>query len=119
MDLIFSYFHCLRAPTSVSISSSENDAILRKMIAEEIEAFEKEIRAALSRSKSVQINICSKETLSQLMKNIDELQEITSQATESTESFKSDVQSLRLTLYEMLAMSAEAKSKTDDFNRPK
>lgn len=87
------------------------------MIAEEIEAFEKEIRAALSRSKCVKVTVCSKEELSQLMKNIDELQEITSQATETTESLKSDVQSLKLTLYEMLAMSAEAKSKTDDFNR--
>lgn len=87
------------------------------MIAEEIEAFEKEIHAALSRSKGVEVNVCSKEELSQLMKNIDELQEITSQATETTESLKSDVQSLKLTLYEMLAMSAEAKSKTDDFNR--
>lgn len=87
------------------------------MIAEEIDAFEKEIRAALSRSKSVEVTVCSKDELSRLMKNIDELQEITSQATETTESLKSDVQSLKLTLYEMLAMSAEAKSKTDDFNR--
>lgn len=87
------------------------------MIAEEIEAFEKEIRAALIRSKGVEVTVCSKEELSQLMKNIDELQEITSQATETTESLKSDIQSLKLTLFEMLAMSAEAKSKTDDFNR--
>lgn len=88
------------------------------MISEEIEAFEKEIRASLSRSKGVEVIVCSKEELSQLMKHIDELQEITSQATETTESLKSDIQSLKLTLYEMLAMSAEAKSKTDDFNRP-
>lgn len=87
------------------------------MITEEIQAFEKEIRASLQRSKAIQISICSKDELSQHMKNIDELEAITLQANETTESLKSDVQSLRLTLYEMLAMSAEAKSRFDDFNR--
>lgn len=45
------------------------------------------------------------------------MQEITSQATESTESIKSDVQSLRLTLYEMLAMLAEAQSKVEEYKK--
>lgn len=87
------------------------------MIKEEIEAFDAEIRAALNRSKNVQINICSKEELSKLIKNIDEMQEITTQATESTESLKTDVNSLRLTLYEMHAMRAEAQSKVDEYNK--
>lgn len=103
--------------SSSIVSNSKNDAILRKLIKEEIDAFDGEIRAALNRSKAVQINICSKEEVSKLIKNIDEMQEITSQATESTESIKSDVQSLRLTLYEMLAMLAEAQSKVEDHKK--
>lgn len=87
------------------------------MIKEEIDAFDAEIRAALNRSKNIQINICGKEELSKLIKSIDEMQEITTQATESTESIKADVNSLRLTLYEMHAMMAEAQSKVDEFNK--
>lgn len=45
------------------------------------------------------------------------MQEITVEATESTESIKADVQSLRLTLYEMLAMQAEAQSKVDEYTK--
>lgn len=45
------------------------------------------------------------------------MQEITTQATESTDSIKTDVNSLRLTLYEMHAMLAEAQSKIEEFNR--
>lgn len=50
------------------------------------------------------------------MKKIDELQEISSQATESTDALKSEVQSLRLSLYEAFAMSAEAQSKVESLN---
>lgn len=87
------------------------------MIKEEIEAFDAEIRAALNQSKNVQISICSKEELSKLIKSIDEMQEITAQAMESTESLKTDVNSLRLTLYEIHAMRAEAQSKIDEYNK--
>lgn len=45
------------------------------------------------------------------------MQEITKQATESTDSIKSDVQSLRLTLLEMHAMLAEAQSKVEEYNK--
>lgn len=106
-----------RSSTSGIVSNSENDAILRKLIKEEIDAFDAELRAALIRSKNIQINICGKEELSKLIKSIDEMQEITTQATESTESIKSDVNSLRLTLYEMHAMMAEAQSKVEEFNK--
>lgn len=52
-----------------------------------------------------------------MIKSIDEMQEITTQATESTESIKADVQSLRLSLYEMLAMQAEAQSKVEEYKK--
>lgn len=100
-----------------SAPNTENDEILWKIIKDEIETFDAEIRDTLKRSKDVQINICSKEDVSKLIKNIDEMQEISSQATESTNSIKSDVQSLRLTLLEMHAMLAEAQSKVDEFKK--
>lgn len=87
------------------------------MIKEEIDAFDDEFRKALKRSRNIQTKICEKDELSKLMKSIDEMQEITTQATESTESIKADVQSLRLTLYEMLAMQAEARSKVEEYKK--
>lgn len=103
-----------RSFTSGNSLNSENDAILWKLIKDEIESFDGEIRASLNRSKKIDINIRSK---AELIKNIDEMQEITTQATESTDSIKSDVQSLRLTLLEMHAMLAEAQSKVETFNK--
>lgn len=112
----FFFFKNFRTSTSSIVSNSENDAILRKLIKEEIDAFDAEIRAALTRSKTVQIIVCGKDQLSKLIKNIDEMLEITTQATESTESLKADVNSLRLILFEMHAMMAEAQSKVDEYN---
>lgn len=113
------FFFSNKSSTSRNVISSsgfnsENDAILRKLIRDEIDAFDKEIRETLARSKKIEINICSK---GNLLKNIDEMQEITKQATESTDSIKSDVQSLRLTLLEMHAMLAEAQSKVEEYNK--
>lgn len=116
MDQEINVNHFRNTSSSV-ILNSENDALLRKLIKEEITAFDEEIRMALNRSKNVQIAICSKDELSKLIRSIDEMQEITTQATESTESIKADVQSLRLTLYEMLAMLAEAQSKVEEFKK--
>lgn len=108
-----SHVGIVRTSSSTLKSNSENDAILLKMVSEEIDLFDNEIRASLDRSKNVQINICDKTEFGKLMKSIDEMQEITSQATESTESLNSDVQSLRLTLYELFAMQAELQSKVE------
>lgn len=87
------------------------------MIKEEIDAFDDEFRKALNRSRNIQTKICEKDELSKLITSIDEMQEITTQATESTESIKADVQSLRFTLYEMLAMQAEAQSKVEEYKK--
>lgn len=106
-----------RSASSSIASNSENDAILRKLIKEEIDAFDDEFRKALNRSRNIQTKICEKDELSKLIKSIDEMQEVTTQATESTESLKADVQSLRLTLYEMLAMQAEAQSKVEEYKK--
>lgn len=111
-----------RAPSNLKnedISTSESDNILREMILEEIQLFDRIIKNSLTRSRSINISVCTKDECSNLMKNIGELQEITAQATESTDSLKSEVHSLRLSLYEAFAMSAEAQSKFDMLNNPK
>lgn len=97
----------------------ENEEILRKMIVDEIQAFETTIRSSLEKSKSVNVEVCSREECSVLLKNIDELKEITSQAIKSTEDLNGEIQALRLTLYEAFAMSAEAQSKIDLLNKPR
>lgn len=83
---------------------------------QEITAFNDEVMAVIKRSRSIQINICGKDELSSLIKGIDEMQGIITQANESVDSMKTDVQSLHLTLYEMLAMLAESQAKLRDFN---
>lgn len=89
------------------------------MLIQEINTFNEEIVALLKRSRSIQINICGKDELSALIKGIGEMQGILTQANESVDSMKSDVQSLHLTLYEMLAMLAESQAKLRDFNSSK
>lgn len=100
-------------------TAGENDSIIRKMIADEIQSFEAIIRGSLEKSKKIDVNVCSKEECSQLLKKIDELKDVSSQAIKSTEDLSGEIQALRLTLYESFAMSAEAQSKFDLLNNPK
>lgn len=102
-----------------SISCTENDKILQEMIKQEVKAFNEEITAVLQRSRSLQISVGGKNSISTLMKNIDEMQAIIAQANESVDSMKCDVQSLHLILYEMLAMLSESQAKLRDFKNPK
>lgn len=103
----------------LSLSISENDKILQEMIKQEVQAFNEEITAVLQRSRSLQMSVSGKNGLSTLMQNIDEMQSIIAQANESIDSMKSDVQSLHLILYEMLAMLSESQAKLRDFSTPK
>lgn len=93
--------------------------MLREMITEEIQLLDELVRNSLQRSRKVNATVCSKEECSKLMKHLNDLSSITAQATESTEALKSEVQSLRLTLYEALAMNAEAQSKVEALNSPR
>lgn len=89
------------------------------MITEEIQLLDEIVRKSLERSGKVNISVCSKEECSKLMKQMNDLSSIIPQATESTEVLKSEVQSLRLTLYEALAMNAEAQSKVEELGDPR
>lgn len=89
------------------------------MISEEIQSFEKIIRTSLEKSKKLNVNVCSKEECSELLKSIGDLKEITTQAIKSTEDLSGEIQALRLTLFEAFTMSAEAQSKLDMLTDPK
>lgn len=86
---------------------------------EEIKSFEAILKQSIQKSSNLSVQVCSKEQCSDLLKKSSELQEICDQATDTTDSLKSDVQTLRLSLYEAMAMSAEAQSKVETINNPK
>lgn len=100
-----------------ALKSDVESALLAELIRDQLQSLENLVKNSLERSKKVNTEVCSKEEMSVLMKNVDKLQEVTTQAVESTESLSSEVQSLRLTLYEAFAMSAEVQSKIDWLNK--
>lgn len=100
-----------------ALKSDVESALLAELIRDQLQSLEDLVKNSLERSKKVNTEVCSKEEMSALMKNVDKLQEVTTQAVDSTESLSSEVQSLRLTLYEAFAMSAEVQSKIDWLNK--
>lgn len=98
--------------------SEDTNSVIRSMIAEEIRKFEKELANLQGRCKSQSISIGTKEESARIIRDLKELQDLSVQATESTESLTSDVQALRLGLNEAFAMVAEANSKNGIFKHP-
>lgn len=88
------------------------------MINEEIRKFERELSDLQKRCKSLNTIIGSKEQSTTIIKSLKELQDLSVQAAESTESLTSDVQALRLSLNEAFAMVAEANSKNALYKHP-
>lgn len=86
---------------------------------EEITTFDAVLKQSIKKSRGLNIQICSKDQLGDLLKRSGQLQEIWNQATDTTESLRSDVHSLRLSLYEALRMSAEADSRIEMLNNPR
>lgn len=81
------------------------------MIAEEIDAFEVLMRKQMLRTKKIDIKIGTKDEVIVVQKQLNELQSITDEATESTDALSAEIQSLRLSLNEAFSMAAEAQSK--------
>uniref|UniRef100_A0A1Q3EY95 Nuclear pore complex protein Nup214 n=1 Tax=Culex tarsalis TaxID=7177 RepID=A0A1Q3EY95_CULTA len=98
--------------------SEDNNAVIRLMIAEESRKFEQELANMRSRCKAQNITIGTKDESARIMRDLKELQDLSVQATESTDSLTSDVQALRLGLNEAFAMVAEANSKNAIFKHP-
>lgn len=101
-----------------SRSDSEDNKIFKKMMLEEIKSFETILKQSIQKSRHLEVVVCSKEQCADLLTKSSELQEICDQATDTTDSLKSDVQTLRLSMYEAMAMSAEAQSKVEMINNP-
>lgn len=81
------------------------------MIAEEIAAFEHDWSAVLQRARNLSINIGTKDEMAASSKQLAELQDISNQATESTDALSMEIQSLRIALNETFSMVTEARAK--------
>ncbi|XP_037034125.1 nuclear pore complex protein Nup214 [Bradysia coprophila] len=101
-------------PTDDNVIS--DDDIIRKMIREEVQSYESLAKTLLKRCKSLEINIGSKEESQSMMKELKGLQEVSDQATESTEALAMDIQSLKVSLSETYLMIVELKSKHSMLN---
>lgn len=95
--------------------SVDDDKVIRKMIAEEIGSFEHDLARMLQRSRGLQIDLGSKDELAATAKQLAELQDISGQATETTDTLTLEIQSLRLALNEAFAMLTEAQTKQQMF----
>lgn len=93
----------------------DDDKLLRKIIAEEIVAFEQDLAQMLDRSRDINLDLGTKDELAATAKQLDELQDISGQATETTDTLTLEIQSLRLALNETFAMMTEAQTKRSMF----
>lgn len=104
-------------PTDENVIS--DDDIIKKMIREEVLSYESLAKTFLKRCKIVEISIGTKEESLSMMKELMELQDISNQATESTDALALDIQSLKVSLNETYLMIAELKSKHSMLNDSK
>lgn len=118
LNIFFINFRLANKSNIDARSVSEDNKIFKKMMLEEIKSFEAILKQSIQKSRQLEVVVCSKEQCADLLTKSSELQEICDQATDTTESLKSDVQTLRLSMYEAMAMSAEAQSKVEMINNP-
>lgn len=97
--------------SAISGDQTEEAKIVQAMIREEIQNFQKDLRELISRSKTIHINIGTREESADMAKQLNELSKLNKEATEVNDSLASDVHSLRLNLNETFAMVTEAKNK--------
>lgn len=99
-------------PSMVAGATNDDDKVIRRMIAEEVTAFEQDWARILARSQELRIDgIGNKDEMAATVKQLARLQDIGGQATESTDTLAAEIQSLRLALYETFAMVTEAQTK--------
>lgn len=101
---------------SEKLTDTEDEQIYIKMIQDEMKAFELELNFIMEKSKSLKVNIGTKEESAEMRRKLEELDELKKEATETVESLRSDIQTNRLGLTEMFSMVYEAKSKLDQSN---
>lgn len=96
------------------MNDDDND-IIRKMIEEETISFEIVWKSLLQRSRKLDITIGTKDEMAATSKQLHELEDITNQATETTDDLSSEIESLRISLNEAFSMATEANSKHELF----
>lgn len=100
-------------------SSSEDEQVYARMVHDEMRAFELEFRTVMEKSRSLRVNIGTKEELSSMRQSIESLDELKKEATETIDSLRTDVQSNRLGITEMFSMVYEAQAKLDQTKQEK
>ncbi|XP_055591085.1 nuclear pore complex protein Nup214 [Uranotaenia lowii] len=96
----------------------DTNSVIWSLVSEEVRKFERELLELQKSCKSLNTDVGTKDESASIIRNLKELQDLSVQATESTESLTSDVQALRLGLNEAFAMVAEANSKNVIFQHP-
>lgn len=81
------------------------------MIEEETQSFEVVWKNFLQRSQKLNVTIGTKTEMADILKQLHELEDITEQATETTDGLSSEIESLRVSLNESFSMATEAISK--------
>lgn len=92
-------------------NAAEDEQIYARMIQDEIRAFELELRTVMDKSRSLKVNIGTKEESAEMRRSIEALDELKKEATETIDSLRSEVQSSRLGMTEMFSMVFEARAK--------
>lgn len=109
--IILDFFNSPPNTTPTTNSAIGSDDVIRKMIAEEINAFELDWSDVLKRGRQLSIQIGTKDEMTASSKQLTELQDISNQATESTDALTMEIQTLRMSLNETFSMVTEAKAK--------
>lgn len=86
------------------------------MIREEVQSYDSLAKTLLKRCKSLEINIGSKEESQGMLKELKGLQDVSDQATDSTDALSLEIQSLKVSLNETYLMIVELKSKHSMLN---
>ncbi|KAG5671965.1 hypothetical protein PVAND_002130 [Polypedilum vanderplanki] len=98
---------------TLKINDKEEEQVYVKMIQDEMKAFELELSFIMEKSRAVKVNIGTKEESAEMRRQLEELDELKKEATETVDSLRTDVQTNRLVLTELFSMAYEAKSKCD------
>lgn len=98
--------------------SSSNDDVFKMMIKDEMKSFNHELKELIKKVQKTNITVGTKPELATLIQQLDDLQDISVQAVESTDVLTAEIQTLRLSINEAFSMLAEAKSKYAMFNNP-
>jgi hypothetical protein len=105
---------------SSKADADENRKIFNRLIKDELGSFEKELRELLASSRNrIKVDVGIEDESANILRTTDELMELKNEATETVDSLRFEIQTLKLELNEMFAMQYEAKTKCDLYQNEK